>query len=258
MTVEMTVDGAVATVTFNRPEKRNALTVEMRQKLTESFERIAEDDAIRAVILTGAGEAFCAGADVTAMAGGRTVVRGRGLMQRGSHRAIRALHHLEKPTIAAVRGPAVGIGWSYALACDMIVASETARFAQVFKRLGLAPDGGAVWFLTQRIGVMRAKELVFTARFLSGPEALELGLVNKVVPDAELMPTATRLAQELAAGPTFALGLAKKLFHAAVAPTLDQFLETELLVQPTLYQTEDHPEGVKAFKEKRDPKFAGR
>ncbi|MBV8165936.1 MAG: enoyl-CoA hydratase/isomerase family protein [Alphaproteobacteria bacterium] len=247
----------IVTITIDRPP-RNAMDMYHFRDLAGAWRRFKDDTEAWVAIVTGTGEAFCAGADVTAMAGGRTVVRGRGLMQRGSHRAIRALHHLEKPTIAAVRGPAVGIGWSYALACDMIVASETARFAQVFKRLGLAPDGGAVWFLTQRIGVMKAKELVFSARFLSGAEAHELGLVNKVVPDAELMPTATRLAQELAAGPTFALGLAKKLFHAAVAPTLDQFLETELLVQPTLYQTEDHPEGVKAFKEKRDPKFAGR
>ena len=127
-------------------------------------------------------------------------------LQGGSHTFLRTLHAIEKPVIAAVRGPTVGIGWSIALACDLIVASETARFSQIFRRIGLAPDGGAIWFLTRRIGMARAKELVFTARFVEAQEALSLGLVNHVVPDGELMAKTQELAADLASGPTFAFG----------------------------------------------------
>jgi 2-(1,2-epoxy-1,2-dihydrophenyl)acetyl-CoA isomerase len=257
MSVDLTIDGAVAKVTLNRPEKLNALTVEMRQQLREYFAELRFNDAVRAIIVTGEGRAFCTGADVGRMQrGGLRSERQR--MQGGSHTFLRTLHATEKPVIAAVRGPTVGIGWSIALACDLIVASETARFAQVFRRLGLAPDGGAIWFLTRRIGLARAKELVFTARFVEAQEALSLGLVNYVVPDAELMAKTEELAADLAAGPTFALGLAKKLFHMASSPSYDDFLDYEAFVQPQLDQTDDHHEGVAAFREKRKPNFVGR
>lgn len=143
------------------------------------------------------------------------------------------------------------------MGCDLIVASETARFSQIFRRIGLAPDGGAIWFLTKRIGLARAKELVFTARFVDAREALSLGLVNEVVPDTELMPRAEALAADLASGPTFAFGMAKKMFAMANS-TYEDFLDVESLVQPQLGQSEDHREGVAAFKEKREPHFKGR
>jgi 2-(1,2-epoxy-1,2-dihydrophenyl)acetyl-CoA isomerase len=169
------------------------------------------DDNVRAVIVTGAGRGFCSGADVDRMAGQPHDLRAdRERMQRGGHTFIRALHSIEKPTIAAVRGPAVGIGWSIALACDLVVASKTARFSQIFRRIGLAPDGGAIWFLTRRLGMPKAKELVFSARFVEAEEALALGLVNHVVEDDELMSKTEELAAELGEAPTFALGLAKK------------------------------------------------
>ena len=144
--------------------------------------------SLRVVVVTGAGRGFCSGADVDRMAGQEHDLRGgRQRLQQGGHTFIRALHAIEKPTIAAVRGPAVGIGWSIALACDLVVASETARFSQIFRRIGLAPDGGAIWFLTRRLGMAKAKELVFTARFVEAQEALGLGLVNHVVADDQLM-----------------------------------------------------------------------
>ena len=142
------------------------------------------------------------------------------------------------------------------MGCDLIVASETARFSQIFRRIGLAPDGGAIWFLTKRIGMARAKELVFTGRFVDAAEALSLGLVNSVVPDGELMAKAEELAADLASGPTFAFGMAKKMFAMANS-TYEDFLDLESLIQPQLGQTEDHREGVAAFKEKRQPKFKG-
>ena len=257
MSVDLIIEGAVAKVVLNRPEKLNALTWEMRQQLREHLERLRFDDAVRAIIVTGEGRGFCSGADVGRMQrGGLRAEREK--LQQGSHTYMRVLHAIEKPVIAAVRGPAVGIGWSIALGCDLVVASETARFAQVFRRLGLAPDGGAIWLLTRRIGLARAKELVFTARFVDAQEALSLGLVNYVVPDGELMAKAEALAADLASGPTFALGLAKKLFHMASGPSYEEFLDYEAFVQPQLDNTEDHREGVAAFREKRPPNFNGR
>ena len=259
MSVDLTIDGAVAKVVLNRPEKLNALSVEMRENLCDYFARLRFDDAVRVIIVTGAGRGFCSGADVDRMAGQPHDLRAdRERMQRGGHTFIRALHAIEKPVIAAVRGPAVGIGWSIALACDLVVASKTARFSQIFRRIGLAPDGGAIWFLTRRLGMAKAKELVFSARFVEAEEALALGLVNHVVEDDELMTKTEELAADLADAPTFALGLAKKLFHAAVGPSLESYLEIESLVQPQLHMTADNAEGVAAFREKRKPKFIGR
>lgn len=257
MSVELIVEGAVAKIVLNRPEKLNALSWDMRQQLRQHLEQVRFDDAVRAIIITGEGRGFCSGADVGGMQrGGLRAEREK--LQQGSHTYMRVLHAIEKPVIAAVRGPAVGIGWSIALGCDLVVASETAKFAQIFRRLGLAPDGGAVWLLSRRIGMARAKELVFTARFVEAQEALSLGLVNYVVPDGELMAKAEALAADLASGPTFAFGLGKKLFHMASGCSYEEFLDYEAFVQPQLDNTEDHREGVAAFREKRAPNFKGR
>ena len=256
MPVDLKIEGAVAKVILNRPERLNALTWEMRQQLREHFSELRFNEAVRAIIVTGEGRAFCTGADVGAME--RKELRGeREKLQQGSHSYMRVLTAIEKPVIAAVRGPTVGIGWSIAMACDMIVASETARFSQIFRRIGLAPDGGAIWFLAKRIGLLRAKELVFTGRFVDAQEALSWGLVNSIVPDDQLMAKAEELAADLASGPTFAFGMAKKMFAMANS-TYEDFLDLESLVQPQLGQTSDHREGVAAFKEKRQPKFTGR
>jgi 2-(1,2-epoxy-1,2-dihydrophenyl)acetyl-CoA isomerase len=255
--VDLHIEGTVATVVLNRPEKLNALNDEMRALLLEHFTRLKHDDAVRAIIVTGAGTAFCSGADVGNM--GQSDLRARRQrIQRGAHAYIAMLHSIEKPVIAAVRGAAVGVGWSVAMACDLIVASETARFSQIFRRIGLGPDGGAAWFLAQRIPMPLAKELIFSGRMIDAHEALSMGLVNHVVPDSDLMAKAEAMAAEYAAGPTFALGLAKKLLHVAASTSLGEFLEMESMTQPQLQVSADHAEGVAAFKEKRKPRFSGR
>ena len=256
MSVEYKLDGNVAIVTLNRPDKLNAMTDPMYERVTELFAGFQTDDRVRAVILTSAGRAFCAGSDVTTMVN-TGVVAGRARMQT-RHAMINAVVNLEKPVIAAVRGVAVGIGFSMAMACDLIVASDTAKFSQIFKKIGLVPDGGSIYFLTQRIGIARAKELVYTARMLPAEEAREWGIINRVVPDAELEANALALAQELAGSATFALALAKKMFQAMYVPTLETHLEQENMCQGTVKLTEDHLEGVAAFKEKRSAKFVGR
>jgi 2-(1,2-epoxy-1,2-dihydrophenyl)acetyl-CoA isomerase len=256
MSVDLKREAGIATVTLNRPEKLNALSNEMYHELADTFAALGADDEVRGVVLTGAGRAFCAGGDVTSM-GGYDVVAGR-QRSRGHARMILALHNLEKPVIAAVRGPAAGIGASLALASDLIVASETAFLLMAFKNVGIPPDGGAVYFLTQHVGIARAKELVYSARKLPAREAAEMGIVMKVVPDGELEAAAQALAVELATSATYALTLAKRMFQSMYTPTLEQLLEIENLAIAGARLTHDHKEGIAAFREKRKPKFAGK
>jgi 2-(1,2-epoxy-1,2-dihydrophenyl)acetyl-CoA isomerase len=255
MNVRYEMRGAVAVVTLARPKRLNALTVEMREALGTAFEQTARDTAVRAVLLQGEGRGFCASGDVTQM-GEFTPATGREHIQR-AHRMVRNLANIEKPVVAAVRGPVAGIGWSMALACDVIVASETAKFSQVFRHVGLVPDGGSIYFLTQHLGLLRAKELVYSGRRVDAAEALALGLVNRVVPDAELDATAWQEAETLAQGPTFALGVAKKMFKLMYQPNLEALLDAEAWAQGLALQTDDHQEGLRAFREKRPPHFCG-
>ena len=255
-TIDVERRAAVALVTINNPARKNAVTLEMREKLLETFRGFVGDDAVRAVVLTGFGDAFCSGADVTAM-GGRDIAGARTRMKT-MHAMIRAVYGLEKPVIAAIRGPAVGVGFGLAMACDLAVAGTSAKFAQVFRKIGLAPDAGTIWFLARAMGFARAKELVFSARTVAAQEALSLGLVQRVVAEEKVLDEALEQAREYAEGPTLALGMAKQLFAASVMPSLDQYLEMELLVGPQLTQTSDHAEGTAAFKEKRKPVFTGR
>ena len=255
-TIDVERHAAVALVTISNPGRKNALTLEMRQALLEAFRGFVTDEAVRAVVLAGSGDAFCAGADVSAM-DGRDVAAARARM-RTMHAMISAVHGLDKPVVAAIRGPAVGIGFGLAMASDIALAAPSAKFAQVFKRIGLAPDAGTIWFLARQMGFTRAKELVFSGRSVDAEEALSLGLIHRIVPDDEVLEAALELAREYAEGPTVALAMAKQMFASSVAPSLQQFLEIELLVQPALMQTSDHAEGTASFREKRQPRFTGR
>jgi len=256
MSIKITVDEGIATILLDRADKLNALSGEMYHDLADAFAQMNTDDAVRTVVLTGAGRAFCAGGDVGSM-GGYDVVSGR-KRSKGHQKMIINLHHLEKPVIAAIRGPAAGIGASMALACDLIIASENAYLLMAFKNVGIPPDGGAIFFLTQHLGISRAKEIVYSARKLPAAEAKDMGLISRVVPDTELENAAQTLAREIAGSATYALTLAKRMFQYMYTPTLEQLLELEVMAISGARMTHDHVEGVTAFKEKRKPKFTGK
>ena len=254
------VSDGVATVTLNRPEVLNAFSTPMQRELAAVILRLAGDDAVRAVVLTGAGRAFCAGGDIGEMEGAAdpTPLASRNKLQRMLTSVLMPLVRLEKPVIAAVNGVAVGAGMNLALAADITVVAEHARFSQAFVKVGLVPDTGGLYLLTRLIGLNRAKELCFTGRMLDAREALHMGLVNQVAPAAELMPRALALARELASGATAAIGLTKSLLNIAPTATLEEMAEFESYALAVVLATDDHREGIRAFREKRSPVFRGR
>jgi len=257
MTVDWSQQGQFGWLTLNNPQRKNAMTIAMRQSMADRLEAIAFDESIRAVVVIGAGDTFCSGADIEQM-GPEGPPQSRIRMQRGGHRIIKALHNLEKPVVSVVRGSAIGLGWSLALASDIVLTATTARFGMPHLKSGLMPDCGALYFLTRQIGLYKAKELIFSGRLIGAAEAHALGLATKIVDDAELDGEALRVAEELVAAPTFSLGLTKKLFSACMSPTLEEFLQQESLMAPQLRHTEDFREGIAAFREKRKPNFKGR
>jgi len=251
------IDG-IATLTMNRPEARNALDVPMREELVNALDEIERDAAVRVVILTGAGGHFSAGGDVKTMAARRhTAAEGRARVEL-LNRFVLRLFNFPKPTIALVDGFAVGAGCNIALGCDMIVASDRAKFGEVFLKIGLVPDGGGTWLLQRVVGLSKAKEMVLTADIIDAAEALRIGLVNRVVPAAELESVTRALAAKIALGPPLAATLAKSLLNRAATVDLAAALEGEAFGQSNAITSEDHAEGVRAFLEKRAPKFQGR
>jgi enoyl-CoA hydratase/carnithine racemase len=253
-------DGLV-TVTLDRPEKKNALNAQSWMELDREFAEIAADPADRALILTGSGGNFSAGADLTGGQKGKGLT-GRPLQplvseMRAVGEIIMRLQRMPKPTLAVVDGVAVGVGLGLCLACDLVLASDRARFSEIFARRGLALDGGNSWLLPRRIGLHKAKELTFFADVIDAKEAESLGLVNKVVPAAELEAVAGEWGRRLAAGPTLALGLSKRLLDASASVTFEQALEDEARCQHITYSSQDMREGIAAFLERRDPRFSG-
>jgi 2-(1,2-epoxy-1,2-dihydrophenyl)acetyl-CoA isomerase len=257
--IEAVADG-VATLTLNRPERLNALSAPIMEGLLEALPRLAADEGVGAVVLTGAGRAFCAGGDVKRMAE-QTVPRSSEedvALLRARMDISRLLHEMPKPTIAMVNGPAAGAGLAMALACDLRFAGQSARFVTAFAKVGFSGDFGGSYFLSKLVGTGKARELYFTAEPLDAAQALALGIANRVVPDAELAATTMAFAKKLAAGPRIALGLMKQNLNAAENGTLAELLDLEARRQIETGKTEDHKEAAKAFVEKRAPVFRGR
>ena len=248
-------DGGVSILTLNRPDALNALNAELRHALLAALNAARKDDDTRAVIITGAGRGFCAGADLR---GGSAERQFRRVLTAEYNPLIAAIRALPKPVVAAVNGVAAGAGVSLALAADLVVAADEARFVPAFNRIGLVPDSGLTRTLVRGLGRHRAMEILLGERELGAAEARDLGLVSAVVPAAKLQEAARELAQRLAGGPTRAIGLTKRLIDAAEDANLADALASEAALQELAGRSEDHAEGVAAFGEKREPRFSGR
>jgi len=258
-TLLVDVDESIIEVTMNRPQKKNAADATMWNELLEIGRLIEASPQIRAVVLTGAGGEFCSGADVSGMSGGGP--SGEQVHSLASMRHIAevclAWYHLPQPTIAKVRGIAAGAGMNLALACDLLVASESARFSEIFARRGLTIDFGGSFTLPRRVGMQRAKELVLLADIIDAATAAEIGLVNRVLNDTDLDEFVADWASRLAAGPPIAMAMSKRLLNNSLNVSLEEALDQEGLAQTVNFSTEDTREAVGAFLEKRPPQFRG-
>ena len=259
-------DGGVLALTLNRPDAHNAITPDQRNFLADEFARASEDLAVRAVIFTATGRGFCTGADLRVArpeqvrppgAPNRAIVEVARGIKTGAQKLIAAILDCEKPVIAAVNGTAAGMGVHMAVACDLVIAAEGARFIEVFVRRGLVPDAGGVYLLPRLIGPQKAKELMFFGDDVSAADAAAMGLVNRVVPPDELMPLARAWAERLAAQPTKSLTMSKLLVNRSLETSRQTMFEMEAWAQEILMAGEDADEGVNAFKERRDPDWKG-
>jgi 2-(1,2-epoxy-1,2-dihydrophenyl)acetyl-CoA isomerase len=257
----LTVERAagVATITLNRADAFNAFHLKMGREIFDAALEVDEDTAVRSVVLTGAGRAFCAGGDVREFIDNlpRIGIHVKELTTY-LHGAVSRLCRSDKPVIVGVNGIAAGGGLALALSGDIVVASETARFTMAYSKIGATPDGSSSYFLPRLVGLRRAMDLYFTNRVLTAQDALDWGLVTRVTPDAELRSTVDALARELAAGPTKAFGAAKRLFHRSTSESLETQMELEAQAIARSGHTEDFREGVTAFAAKKTPTFRGR
>ncbi|MET9606291.1 enoyl-CoA hydratase-related protein [Streptomyces sp. NPDC006512] len=256
------IESSVSWITLNRPDAMNAVTWGQRERVIALLTEASADPAVRAVVVTATGKGFCAGADLRSTgptAGGDRIAGDVTRMIRlGAQRLITAVLDCEKPVIAAVNGTAAGIGAHLALACDLVIASESARFIEVFVRRGLVPDGGGAYLLPRLLGPQKAKELLFFGDAVPAADAARLGLVNKVVPAEDLEATARAWAERLAQGPTRALALTKQLVNASLDGDRASALAAEATAQELNMTTADATEGVASFVERRTPKYLGR
>jgi 2-(1,2-epoxy-1,2-dihydrophenyl)acetyl-CoA isomerase len=259
------VDQGIATITLNRPAVLNAINPQMIEELREVMHSISDDAHVRAVVLTGAGRGFCSGADLKgrqrvkpseAPPDARQVAAER--LRRTYNPLVLAIRTIEKPFIASVNGVAAGAGCNLALACDIVLASDEARFGNVFSRIGLIPDCGGHYFLPRLVGFHKAAELMFSGDIIDAREAERIGLINRVVPHAELAQVTQEFAERLARGATRAIGLCKRTLNVGITGELAAVLDAEAEAQAQASQTEDHWEGVQAFLEKRPAHFSGR
>jgi len=254
-------DGAVARIELDRPESYNALNDDLIEDLEVALRRVERDDAVRVVVVSGAGDAFCAGGDVNRMQERRendTATADRRREIRFEHNdTVRRLFELDKPTVARVQGPAMGAGADLALACDIVIAAEDATFGWVFRKVGMSVDFAGSYLLPNMVGLRRAKELVLGGQTLSGEEASSEGLITRAVPEADIDDAVAEWIEDLAEAPTEALVLAKQTIHRGATSTFAEAIEKESLVQSVLYNTRDHEEATAAFVEDRDPEFVG-
>ncbi|MHB1404910.1 MAG: enoyl-CoA hydratase/isomerase family protein [Desulfitobacteriaceae bacterium] len=245
----------VCTITLNKANSKNALDFEMRDELTEAFDSIGKDPSIRALIMTGKGSAFCAGGDLRSMDQEFHPFEGRQRLKTTQHTWLKKLIDLEIPVVAAVNGVAAGAGFNLAIACDLVIASEDAKFIQSFIKIGLVPDAGGFYYLPRLVGLHKAKELMFTGGAIDAHEAERIGIVNTVVPGNELMSYVETKASELSRLPANAMALIKRMLNLSLESNLETMLEFEAMAQDMCFGTEDFAEGRKAFFEKRKPVF---
>lgn len=250
-------ESGVAVLTLNNPENRNPLTDETKTEMISALDEIAKDPTLRALVLTGKGKAFCAGGDIKKIGEVPSEAEIREIMGK-SQQLLKKLMGLEKPVIAAVNGDAFGMGCNLALASDFVLASDQARFCEVFVKLGITPDFGALYLLPRLVGIWKAKEMAYLGNVVDALEAQKIGLITRAVPQNALMDEAMGLARKLADMPTLAIGRAKRILNKAFNMTLSEVLEEEIKNQIYLTQTEDHAEGLRALLEKRKPKFQGK
>ncbi|KZE44623.1 enoyl-CoA hydratase [Brevibacillus parabrevis] len=255
-TILYEVSEGVAIVTLNRPDKFNAFTEVMHKEIVAALKQAQKDDAVRCILLTGAGRAFNAGQDLSEVSGGD--VDFGGFLRERYNPMILQMHKTEKPIVAAVNGVAAGAGMSVALACDIRLASEKASFVNAFVGIGLVPDSGGCYFLPRIVGIGKALELAMTGEKVSAQEALSIGLVNQVYPAESFMEDALAYARKLAVLPTRAIGLIKRAMYKGLEMGLEETLAYEAYSQEAAGSTADHKEGVAAFMEKRAPRFTGR
>ncbi len=253
------VKDRIATITLNRPDKLNAFTRPMIEAWARSLGEAQADDAVHVVVVTGAGRAFCAGGDVGRMGqGAPTPLEHKNQLWENIHRVPRTLEAMDKPVLAMVNGLAVGAGMGMSLMCDVRVASEEARFSTGYVKVGLVPGDGDTFFLPRLVGPAKALELLWTADFVEAADALRLGIVNRVVPAAQLHETTYALARQIADGPQIPIRMIKRLVYQSLRLDLRTHLDLVSSHMAVVRQTIDHVEGVAAFKEKRAPRFQGR
>ena len=258
-----TFHDGIATLTINRPQSRNSMTTEVMQGLSEAMPRLANDPAVRLVVLTGAGGAFCAGGDVKGFvnkepgsANSLPFEQNVNLL-RASMEVSRWLHEMPKPTLAVISGPAAGAGLSLALACDLRIAADDAKLTTAFSKIGLSGDFGGSYFLNHLVGAAKAREMYFTGEVVLGAQAALIGLVNRSVPKDQLAPAAQAWALELAALPTLAIGYMKRNLNAGLRGSLSEVLDLEAIHMIRTFETEDHKAAAIAFVEKKLPQFLG-
>ncbi len=257
-TITYAVDGAVATITLNRPQVRNAMNGRMIEELRQTLEAVNLDTAVRVLVLRGAGPVFCAGGDLRDLFTDTHPVAIRNLIALRIRPLSRALITLDKPLVCALQGPVAGAGLAMALAADFVIATEEASFVTAFGKIGAIPDAGVMWLLAQHVGLMRAKDIVLRAKTLTAAQALELGIYTEVVPKAGFDDAVNGLVAELAEGATLAMAFAKHALRDAVRMPFDAFMDLESAGQGLMHASHDHHEGVQAFLEKRAPRFTGR